>query len=122
MLRTIVAVLTLSLATAASAQNRPAGSEPDFVGDYCTYGGQLYTLGASICVGREVAIKCIRYSSFINELRDLSLPPLHATISNRGASLHSCNVDSEVVGKKDESAWREPSAVTSTSSTPPSSA
>jgi hypothetical protein len=72
MLRTIVAVLTLSLATAASAQNRPAGSEPDFVGDYCTYGGQLYTLGASICVGREVAIKCIRYSSVINELRDLN--------------------------------------------------
>jgi hypothetical protein len=71
MLRAVAAVLTLSIATVASAQNRLPAQEPD-VGDYCTYGGQLYSLGASICVGREVAIKCVRYSTVINELRDLN--------------------------------------------------
>jgi hypothetical protein len=71
MLRAAVAVLCLGVATMASAQNRVPAGEPD-VGDYCTYGGQLYSLGASICVGKEVAIKCVRYSSVINELRDLN--------------------------------------------------
>ena len=59
------------LASVVLAQNRPPAQEPDF-GDYCTYGGQIYSLGASICVGREVAIKCVRYSTVINDLRDLN--------------------------------------------------
>jgi hypothetical protein len=71
MLRTALAVITLSMATMASAQNRLPAAEPD-IGDFCTYGGQYYSLGASICVGKELAIKCIRYSSVINELRDLN--------------------------------------------------
>jgi hypothetical protein len=71
MLRTAAAVLTLSVATVATAQNRLPAPEPD-AGDYCMYGGQLYSLGASICVGREVAVKCVRYSSVINDLRDLN--------------------------------------------------
>jgi hypothetical protein len=71
MLRVVAALLTVGIVTAASAQNRPLSPEPDF-GDYCTYGGQLYSLGASICIGREVAIKCVRYSTVINDLRDLN--------------------------------------------------
>ena len=71
MLRTAFAVLTLSVATIASAQNRPPGLDPDVV-DFCVYGGQFYSLGASICVGKEVAIKCIRYGVVTNELRDLN--------------------------------------------------
>jgi hypothetical protein len=71
MLRVAAAVLTLSVATVASAQNRFPVQEPD-VADYCMYGGQLYSLGASICVGREIAIKCVRYSSVVNDLRDLN--------------------------------------------------
>jgi hypothetical protein len=71
MLRAAATLLILSLAAVASAQNRPLIPEPDF-GDYCTYGGQIYSLGASICVGREIAIKCVRYSSVINDLRDLN--------------------------------------------------
>ena len=71
MLRAAAALLILSVAAVASAQNRPPTPEPDF-GDYCTYGGQIYSLGASICVGREIAIKCVRYSSVINDLRDLN--------------------------------------------------
>ena len=71
MLRTALAVLILSIATIASAQNRPPGFDPD-VADFCIYGGQYYSLGASICVGREVAIKCIRYGVVTNELRDLN--------------------------------------------------
>ena len=73
MLRTAFAVLTLSVATIASAQNRPPGLDPDVV-DFCVYGGQFYSLGASICVGKEVAIKCIRYGVVTNELRT-SMPP-----------------------------------------------
>jgi hypothetical protein len=71
MLKIAVAVLTVGLTTAAWAQNRLPLTEPD-VADYCIYGGQLYSLGASICVGRELAVKCIRYSSITNELRDLN--------------------------------------------------
>ena len=71
MLRTAITVLTLSIATIASAQNRPPGQDPE-AGDFCMYGGQFYSLGASICVGKEVAIKCIRYSTVTNELRDLN--------------------------------------------------
>jgi hypothetical protein len=71
MLRVVAVLLTLGIATVASAQNRIPAPEPDF-GDYCTYGGQLYSLGASICVGREIAIKCVRYSTVINDLRDLN--------------------------------------------------
>jgi len=71
MLRVVAALLTLGIATTALAQNRAPFPEPDF-GDYCTYGGQLYSLGASICVGKEIAIKCVRYSSVINDLRDLN--------------------------------------------------
>jgi hypothetical protein len=71
MLRTALAVLILSIATIASAQNRPPGFDPDVV-DFCVYGGQFYSLGASICVGREVAIKCIRYGVVTSELRDLN--------------------------------------------------
>ena len=55
----------------ASAQNQVPGLEPN-AGDYCMYGGQFYSLGASICIGREAAIKCVRYSSVVNELRDLN--------------------------------------------------
>jgi len=71
MLRTALAALTLSIATVASAQNRPAGLDPDVV-DFCVYGGQFYSLGSSICVGKEVAIKCVRYGTVIQELRDLN--------------------------------------------------
>lgn len=71
MLRTAIAVSILSIATIASAQNRPPGADPDVL-DFCVYGGQFYSLGASICVGREVAIKCIRYGVVTNELRDLN--------------------------------------------------
>jgi hypothetical protein len=71
MLRATVAALTLSVATMASAQNRPSVPEFD-LGDYCMYSGQSYSLGASICIGRELAIKCVRYSSVINDLRDLN--------------------------------------------------
>ena len=71
MLRTAVAILALNAVTIASAQNRIPPPEPD-LGDYCTYGGQIYSLGASICVGREIAIKCVRYSTVINDLRDLN--------------------------------------------------
>ncbi len=71
MLRIAIAALTLSIATTATAQNRLPGSEPD-VGDFCIYGGQHYSLGASICVGKELAIKCIRHSTVTNELRDLN--------------------------------------------------
>jgi hypothetical protein len=71
MLRVVAALLAVGSATVASAQNRGPFPEPDF-GDYCTYGGQLYSLGASICVGREIAIKCVRYSTVINDLRDLN--------------------------------------------------
>ena len=71
MLRAAATLLILSLPAVASAQNRLPIPEPDF-GDYCTYGGQIYSLGASICVGREIAIKCVRYSSVINDLRDLN--------------------------------------------------
>ena len=71
MLRTAIAVLTLSMTTIASAQNRPPGLDPDIL-DFCVYGGQFYSLGASICVGREVAIKCVRYGVVTNELRDLN--------------------------------------------------
>ena len=72
MIRTALALLTLSIATIASAQNRPPGSEPDAL-DFCVYGGQFYSLGASICVGKEAAIKCIRNSTITNELRDLNV-------------------------------------------------
>jgi hypothetical protein len=71
MLRITLAVSLLSIATIAPAQNRPPGSDPDVV-DFCIYGGQYYSLGASICVGKEVAIKCVRYGTVINELRDLN--------------------------------------------------
>jgi hypothetical protein len=71
MLRVAAAILVLSVATMASAQNRFSAPEPD-VADYCMYGGQLYSLGASICVGREVVIKCVRYTTVVNELRDLN--------------------------------------------------
>jgi hypothetical protein len=71
MLRTALAVLILSLATAALAQNRAPGLDPDVV-DFCVYGGQFYSLGSSICVGKEVAIKCVRYGTIVNELRDLN--------------------------------------------------
>ena len=71
MWKTALAVLSLSIATMASAQNRPPGSEPDVV-DFCVYGGQFYSLGSSICVGKEVAIKCIRYGAVTSELRDLN--------------------------------------------------
>lgn len=71
MLKAALAVLTLSIATIASAQNRFPGSDPD-VTDFCIYGGQYYSLGASICVGKEVAIKCIRNSTITNDLRDLN--------------------------------------------------
>src|SRR5215467_8412171 len=71
MLRTAIAVLTLSIATVAFAQNRPPGSDPDVM-DFCVYAGQFYSLGSSICVGKEVAIKCVRYSTVTNELRDLN--------------------------------------------------
>ena len=69
--RTSLAVALISIATIASAQNRLPGSDPDAF-DFCIYGGQFYSLGASICVGKEVAIKCIRYSTITNELRDLN--------------------------------------------------
>jgi hypothetical protein len=71
MLRTALAVLTLSIVTTASAQNRLPGLDPD-VGDFCVYAGQYYSLGASICVGREIAIKCTRYGTVTQELRDLN--------------------------------------------------
>jgi hypothetical protein len=71
MLRAAASVLALSAVTTASAQNRLPIPEPE-IADYCMYGGQLYSLGASICVGRDVVIKCIRYSSVINDLRDLN--------------------------------------------------
>ena len=71
MLRTALAVLILSIAPIASAQNRPPGSDPDVV-DFCVYGGQFYSLGSSICVGKEVAIKCVRYGVITNDLKDLN--------------------------------------------------
>jgi hypothetical protein len=71
MLRTAIAALILSVATIASAQNRGAGSDPE-VADFCVYGGQFYSLGASICVGKEIAIKCVRHDTVTNELRDLN--------------------------------------------------
>ena len=71
MLRAAIAVLTLSIVTVASAQNRPPGSDPDVM-DFCVYAGQFYSLGSSICVGKEVAIKCVRYSTVTNELRDVN--------------------------------------------------
>jgi len=70
-LRTALAALTLSIATVASAQNRPAGLDPDVV-DFCVYGGQFYSLGSSICIGKEVAIKCVRYGTVTQDLRDLN--------------------------------------------------
>jgi hypothetical protein len=72
MLRAAAAILTMSIASMALAQNRLPPPEPPDFGDYCTYGGQLYSLGASICVGKEIAIKCVRYSTVINDLRDLN--------------------------------------------------
>ena len=71
MSRTAIAVMTLSLATTASAQNRPPGQDPDVV-DFCVYGGQFYSLGSSICIGRELAMKCIRFSTVTQELRDFN--------------------------------------------------
>ncbi len=71
MWRTAIALVALVIANPASAQNQVPGLEPN-AGDYCMYGGQFYSLGASICIGREVAIKCVRYSSVVNELRDLN--------------------------------------------------
>jgi len=71
MLRAAIALLTLSIATVASAQNRPPGSDPDVM-DFCVYAGQFYSLGSSICVGKEVAIKCVRFSTVTNELRDVN--------------------------------------------------
>src|SRR5580658_6793304 len=67
----IVSIAVTSIVTVAPAQPRIPQAEPD-IGDFCTYGGQLYSLGASICVGKEIAIKCVRYSSVINDLRDLN--------------------------------------------------
>lgn len=72
MLRTAIAISILSIATMAFAQNRLPGYDPD-VSDFCVYGGQYYSLGSSICVGKEVAIKCIRNSTITNELRDLNV-------------------------------------------------
>jgi len=71
MLRTAAAALIVSIATMAPAQNRFPAAEPDTV-DFCMYGGVYYSLGASICVGKELAIKCIRFSTVTNELRDLN--------------------------------------------------
>jgi len=71
MLRIAAAASILTIATMASAQNRLPGTEPEAT-DFCIYGGQYYSLGASICVGKELAIKCIRYGSVTNELRDLN--------------------------------------------------
>jgi hypothetical protein len=71
MSRTAIALVALGIAIPAAAQNPVPGPELN-AGDYCMYGGQLYSLGASICIGREVAIRCIRYSSVVNELRDIN--------------------------------------------------
>ena len=72
MVRTTLVLVTCSIAaTLASAQNRSPGFEPD-AQDFCVYGGQFYSLGSSICVGKEAAIKCIRHGAVTNELRDLN--------------------------------------------------